>query len=164
MPLHYLEFDHCEDSDGLHSWDAVASPAPHHNRTLLTEVRGVLAQLQNALGPAGPLDEGHAWDMDLQMHDEHQRLWTLEAVDAIAAMFADDVMAPALPGKMVKGKAELVAVMRRVHLLTAEVVVAARSGQGRVAEPAHDALRVRIKDELGWPCKAPEHLERVDLT
>ena len=44
MPLHYLEFDHCEDSDGLHSWDAVASPAPHHNRTLLTEVRGVLAQ------------------------------------------------------------------------------------------------------------------------
>ena len=85
MPLHYLEFDHCEDSDGLHSWDAVASPAPHHNRTLLTEVRGVLAQLQNALGPAGPLDEGHAWDMDLQMHDEHQRLWTLEAVDACPA-------------------------------------------------------------------------------
>lgn len=32
-------------------------------------------------------------------------------------------------------------------------------------EPASsDALRVRIKDELGWSCKAPEHLERVDLT
>jgi ketosteroid isomerase-like protein len=37
---------------------------------------------------------------------------TLEVVDAIAAMFADDVMAPALPGKFAKGKAELVTVMR----------------------------------------------------
>jgi ketosteroid isomerase-like protein len=36
----------------------------------------------------------------------------LEIVDAIAAMFADDVMAPAKPGEFVKGKAELVAVMR----------------------------------------------------
>lgn len=36
----------------------------------------------------------------------------LEVVDAIAAMFADDVMAPAKPGEFVKGKAELVAVMR----------------------------------------------------
>jgi ketosteroid isomerase-like protein len=36
----------------------------------------------------------------------------LDVVDAIAAMFADDVMAPAKPGEFVKGKAELVAVMR----------------------------------------------------
>jgi hypothetical protein len=38
---------------------------------------------------------------------------SLEVVDAISAMFADDVMAPALPGKFVKGKGELVAVMRQ---------------------------------------------------
>jgi hypothetical protein len=37
----------------------------------------------------------------------------LEVVDALAAMFADDVMAPALPGKFVKGKSELVTVMRQ---------------------------------------------------
>src|SRR5262245_7932012 len=36
----------------------------------------------------------------------------LDVVDAIAAMLADDVIAPALPGKFVKGKAELVTVMR----------------------------------------------------
>lgn len=29
---------------------------------------------------------------------------------------------------------------------------------------ASDALRLRIQDELGWPCTAPEHLERADLT
>ncbi|WP_445504387.1 MBL fold metallo-hydrolase RNA specificity domain-containing protein [Microvirga sp. G4-2] len=29
---------------------------------------------------------------------------------------------------------------------------------------ASDALRLRIQDELGWPCTVPEHLERADLT
>jgi hypothetical protein len=38
---------------------------------------------------------------------------SLEVIDAISAMFDDSVMAPALPGKFVKGKRELVAVMRQ---------------------------------------------------
>lgn len=29
--------------------------------------------------------------------------------------------------------------------------------------PAADALRHRIEEELGWPCRVPEHLERVAL-
>ncbi|MGE3600510.1 MAG: MBL fold metallo-hydrolase RNA specificity domain-containing protein [Dehalococcoidia bacterium] len=29
---------------------------------------------------------------------------------------------------------------------------------------ASDALRVRIEAELGWPCRIPKHLERVQLT
>lgn len=36
-----------------------------------------------------------------------------DVVDAISAMFADDVMAPALRGKFAKGKVELTAVMRQ---------------------------------------------------
>lgn len=28
---------------------------------------------------------------------------------------------------------------------------------------ASDALRRRIQDELGWPCRVPEHLERAVL-
>lgn len=83
MPLQFLEFDRCEDSDGLYSWDALASPAAHHNRELLAEVRGVLARLQSALGPAGPLDEGHAWDMDLQIQDGQGQPLALEAADTL---------------------------------------------------------------------------------
>jgi len=28
---------------------------------------------------------------------------------------------------------------------------------------ASDALRRRIQDDLGWPCRVPEHLEKVVL-
>lgn len=84
MPLQFLEFDRCEDSDGLYSWDALASPAAHHNRELLAEVRGLLAHLHSALGPAGPLDEGHAWDMDLQIQDRQDQPLALEAADTLA--------------------------------------------------------------------------------
>lgn len=81
MSLQFLEFDTCEDADGLLSWDAVASPAPRHNLALLSEVRDVLAQLQMALGPAGPLDEGHAWDVDLQIHDDDLQPLALDAAE-----------------------------------------------------------------------------------
>lgn len=70
MGLQYLEFDLLEDSGGLRSWDALASPLPAHTPALLAEVRALLLELQRQLGPAGALDEGHRWDMDLQIHDE----------------------------------------------------------------------------------------------
>lgn len=69
MPLQFLEFDLSEDSEGLCTWDALASPAPVHNAALLDEVHALLFHLHEALGPAGPIDEGHVWDMDLQVHD-----------------------------------------------------------------------------------------------
>lgn len=84
MPLQFLEFDRSEDNEGLYSWDAVASPAPHHNHALLAEVQGVLARLHKALGPAGPLDEGHAWDVDLQIHGAQNQPLTADAAAVCA--------------------------------------------------------------------------------
>lgn len=84
MPLQFLEFDRSEDCDGLYSWDALANPAAQHNCALLSEVRGVLAGLQAALGPSGPLDDGHQWDMDLQIRDDQGRCLTPDAANASA--------------------------------------------------------------------------------
>lgn len=73
MPLQFLEFDTSEDADGVRNWDAVASPAPQHNQALLDELGAVLTHLSGALGSAGPLDEGHTWDVDLHIQDEQHR-------------------------------------------------------------------------------------------
>lgn len=70
MHLRFLEFDLSEDTDGLRTWDALASPAAVHNAALLTEAQALLTHLTHALGEAGPLDEGHRWDMDLRIQDE----------------------------------------------------------------------------------------------
>lgn len=70
MTLRFLEFDLSEDTDGLRTWDALASPGAAHTRALLAEVRALTEHLQQALGASGPIDEGHAWDMDLQIHDD----------------------------------------------------------------------------------------------
>ena len=69
MPLQFLEFDLSEDTDGLRTWDALASPDAAHTLALLSEVQGLRQHLTQQLGPAGPLDEGHRWDMDLQIQD-----------------------------------------------------------------------------------------------
>jgi hypothetical protein len=70
MPLQFLDFELSEDSHGLLSWDALASPQPRHTQAMLQEVRTLLVLLHQALGPCGPVDEGHRWDMDLQIHNE----------------------------------------------------------------------------------------------
>ena len=31
-------------------------------------------------------------------------------------------------------------------------------------QDASDAMRLRIQEELGWVCRVPEHMERVELT
>lgn len=70
MALQFLDFDLSEDAHGTIGWDAMASPAPAHNAALLAEVAGLLERLHARHGPNGPLDEGHAWDCDLQVHSE----------------------------------------------------------------------------------------------
>ena len=79
MFLRFLEWDRLEDSDGLGTWTALANPSAGHTLALLDEVRNLLAHLQGQLGPAGPLDDGHAWDMDLQIHDEAGTALCLDA-------------------------------------------------------------------------------------
>ncbi len=78
MTLRFLEFDLSEDTDGLRTWDALASPAAMHTAALLTEARALLQHLQQRLGPSGPIDNGHVWDLDVQLHDEAGRLLSLE--------------------------------------------------------------------------------------
>ncbi len=79
MRLQFLDFELSEDGDGLCTWDALASPSPIHTRALLAEVQALLAHLQKQLGTAGPVDEGHDWDMDLQIHGEAGQTLPLEA-------------------------------------------------------------------------------------
>jgi hypothetical protein len=79
MPLRFLEFDLSEDTNGLRTWDALASPGASHTGALLAEVHALTAHLQQALGTPGPVDEGHAWDMDLQIHDEQGQPLPLQA-------------------------------------------------------------------------------------
>ncbi len=67
--LRFLEFERSEDSEGLRTWDALASPTAVHALALLTEVQALVHHLSQQLGPAGPVDHGHLWDMDLQVND-----------------------------------------------------------------------------------------------
>ena len=57
----------------------MASPVAHYSLELLTEVSRLLQGLAAQLGPPGPLDEGHLWDMDLQIRDERGKVVCLEA-------------------------------------------------------------------------------------
>ena len=79
MFLRFLEFDRQEDGDGLSNWEALASPAARYSLELLTEVSRLLHGLAAQLGPPGPLDDGHLWDMDLQIRDEGGEAVSLDA-------------------------------------------------------------------------------------
>ena len=75
MPtLHYLDFDVCEDTSGLQSWSALASPTATHSQALQAEVQTLIDDLRSHLGAPGPLDEGHTWDMELNSDVENSRL------------------------------------------------------------------------------------------
>jgi len=71
----YLVFDRSETEDGICSWDALASPNASHSLRLLDQTAALLQHLQQQLGPPGPLEEGHDWDLDLQVHDARQQTW-----------------------------------------------------------------------------------------
>ncbi len=70
MPSQFLEFDLAEDGDGGLSASALASPAPRHTPALIAEVQALLQALRAELGAPGPLDEGHGWDLALQLEGE----------------------------------------------------------------------------------------------
>lgn len=91
MALRFLEFDWSEDTQGLCSWSALASPAPLHTAGLLDEVQALIEDLTRHLGAPGPVDEGHAWDMALDTTMEAGRTMVslhLSGNDALADRLA----------------------------------------------------------------------------
>lgn len=76
--LRYLDFDYSEDTEGHGNFDAMATTAPAQTAEVLAEVAQVLAWAEQAF-PDGPgaLDEGGAWDFDLQQTREAPGLDTV---------------------------------------------------------------------------------------
>lgn len=70
MSLQFLDFDLSEDPEGLRSWGALASPAAAHAHALQQEVQVLLDDLTRHLGAPGPVDEGHLWDLALDIETE----------------------------------------------------------------------------------------------
>lgn len=67
MPaLAFLDFDYSEDAEGHGSFDAMAAAAPAQLAALQAEVLGVLGWARRTFGEPQPLDEGGAWDVELQ--------------------------------------------------------------------------------------------------
>ena len=71
--LSYLIFDHSEDTEGIGTFEAMASVAPPQVALVMDEVTQVLSWAHAAFPQAhGPLDEGFTWDHDLQAQQEQQ--------------------------------------------------------------------------------------------
>jgi hypothetical protein len=67
MNLDYLVFDHSEDTEGVHTFEAMASVGPAQWPNVQREVAEVLQWAhQRFAGERGPIDEGADWDYELQ--------------------------------------------------------------------------------------------------
>ena len=67
MSLRYLDFDFIEDAEGTGTFDAMASVLPAQVAPLQAEISAVLAWAhQHWPDACGPLEEGGAWQYDLQ--------------------------------------------------------------------------------------------------
>jgi hypothetical protein len=76
--LRYLDFDYSEDTEGHGTFEAMATTVPANTREVLAEVAQVLAWA-NATFPnaQGALEDGAAWDFDLQQTNEAPELDTV---------------------------------------------------------------------------------------
>lgn len=73
MTLDYLDFDFSEEADGSGSFDAVASVGPQQLAAVHAEIVAVLDWAHAAFaGQRAPLEDGGAWDVDLQSSQEWQ--------------------------------------------------------------------------------------------
>lgn len=78
MPLNYLIFDHSEDTEGIGTFEAMASVTADHLEAVHAEVALVLAWAFATFTDAhGPLDQGFEWDHDLQVRQESPTLHTV---------------------------------------------------------------------------------------
>jgi hypothetical protein len=67
--LRYLDFDVSEDTEGIGTFEAMASVSPDQVPHVQAEIATVLDwAFARFPGAHGPLDEGFAWDHDLQSH------------------------------------------------------------------------------------------------
>jgi hypothetical protein len=71
MSLHYLHFDLSENTEGIVTFDAMASVPPRHLSALHAEITRLLDWAHTTFpdGPA-PTDEGAPWDYDLHATQE----------------------------------------------------------------------------------------------
>jgi hypothetical protein len=66
MTLHYLSFDYSEDTEGVGSFEAMASTWPEQVPAVHAEIVRVLDWAHDAFPDArGPVAEGGDWDYDL---------------------------------------------------------------------------------------------------
>ncbi|RUP23949.1 MAG: hypothetical protein EKK45_27220 [Curvibacter sp.] len=91
MTLDWLDFDASEDTDEGVTFDAMASVWPDQLSLVLTEAAAVLAWARQAFGLERPLDEGGAWDVDLQAWRETQPARSLSIDLHNARLLADDL-------------------------------------------------------------------------
>ena len=88
MPLNYLIFDHSEDTQGIGTFEAMASVTPEHLAAVHAEVALVLAwAFATFPDEHGPLDQGFAWDHDLQAQQESATLHTVTLLLSGGAAF-----------------------------------------------------------------------------
>ena len=70
MSLDFLDFDFSEDADGHGTFDAMASAQPARLAALEAEIVQVLQWAHREFGAPAPLDDGGAWDCELQAVQE----------------------------------------------------------------------------------------------
>lgn len=68
--LDYLDFDTSDDGEGLTSLDAMAYAKAAQWPALAAEVTQLLAWCSDAFGAPGALEDGHPWDLDLQLQSD----------------------------------------------------------------------------------------------
>ncbi|NML47236.1 hypothetical protein HHL11_26045 [Ramlibacter sp. G-1-2-2] len=66
MALDWLDFDFSGDEEGHGSFDAMAAALTAQLPALQAEVLRVLAWAEHVFGAPAPLEEGGAWDYELQ--------------------------------------------------------------------------------------------------
>lgn len=78
MALDYLIFDHSGDTEGIGTFEAMASVTADHLEAVHAEVALVLGwAFATFPDEHGPLDQGFEWDHDLQVQQEAPTLHTV---------------------------------------------------------------------------------------
>ena len=79
MTLRWLDFDYSEDTEGIGTFDAMASSAPAHMADVEAEIAAVIAWAEATFpNGRGVLEDGADWDCDVQeLHEDDDRRRTL---------------------------------------------------------------------------------------